>query len=73
LHNCFDFDGFTYDTSARTVRLRWIRNEYAGADDPSALIVDMRGVTQLSAIPRNPETPFSEVGLTPLRGVKRGK
>jgi len=60
LHNCFDFVHFSYDVIARTARLRWIRNQYASADQPELLLVEMRGITHVSATPRDPEMPFSE-------------
>jgi len=60
LHNCFDFLGFTYDCIARTVRLRLVADEYATATPPRSLVVEMRGVTHLSATPRDPDIPFSE-------------
>ena len=60
LHNCFDFAGFSYDTIARTARLRWIRNEYAAADQPPSVVIEMLGVTHFSAKPRIPGYPFLE-------------
>jgi len=59
-HNCLDFVGFTYDVAARTASLRWIANEYATTGQPRSLLVEMRGVSHLSATPRNPEMPLSE-------------
>src|SRR6266566_3978801 len=60
LHNCFDFLGLTYDTAVRTVRLRWIANEYAAADQPRSLVVELRDISHVSATPRDPDMPFSE-------------
>jgi hypothetical protein len=60
LHNRFDFVGFTYDSTACTVRLRWRASEQASDGRRRSLLVEMRGVTHLSATPRDPEMPFSE-------------
>jgi hypothetical protein len=71
LHNCFDFVGFSYDVAKRTVRLRWIPNQYAPAEQRHSLVVEMCGVFHVSSSPRDPELPFSEdaclnsVGLIP--------
>jgi hypothetical protein len=71
LHNCFDFVGFTYDVSARTVSLRWIPNEYTSSERRRSLVVELHGVFHLSSTPRDLEMPFSEdtclasVGLIP--------
>ena len=54
LHNDFDFADFSYDISARTVRLRWFR------PPPEELsLVEMGGFSLLVA-PRDPELPFTE-------------
>jgi hypothetical protein len=71
LHNCFDFVGFTYDVAARTACLRWIANEYPTTGQPRSLLVEMRGVSHLSATPRDPEMPFSEDScLSAVGGVE---
>ena len=60
LHNCFDFVGFSYDTTTRAARLRWKANEYAAAHLPHILAVEFRGVSHLSATPRYAARPFLE-------------
>ena len=60
LHNCFDFIGFDYDISARTLRLRWTPSEYAPAGERRSITVTFQQVTHFSAQPRDPAKPFTE-------------
>jgi hypothetical protein len=62
LHNDFDFVGFSYSVSERIVELRWVRShgDWVHSGMPAGLILSCRGVTHLSATPRDPEMPFTE-------------
>ena len=60
LHNCFDFTGFAYDVSGRTLSLRWIPNEYAQAGEQRRILVEFHGVSDFSCEPRDSAMPFTE-------------
>jgi hypothetical protein len=60
LRNFFDFTGFAYDVSTRTLTLCWIPNEYGSNDEHRRIHVEFQGVHHLSIEPRDPSIPFTE-------------
>lgn len=60
LHNCFDFTGFSYVVSARTLSLRWIPNEYAKPGEHRRIVVEFDDVSHFSCEPRDSAMPFTE-------------
>jgi hypothetical protein len=71
LHNCFNFISVTYDPATQVVRLRWEPDQYASPEQRRSLVVELRGVTHLSATPRDTELPFSEdTCLAAVGGVR---
>ena len=62
LHNDFDFVGFFYSVAERAAELRWVRSrgDWVHSGMPAGLVLSCRGVTHLSATPRDPEMPFTE-------------
>ncbi len=60
LHNCFDFTGFAYDVSARSLSLHWIPNEYAQAGEQRNIFVEFHGVSDFSCEPRDSSMPITE-------------
>jgi hypothetical protein len=60
LHNCFDFTGFNYEISTRSLVLQWRANQHARGDAPYRITVRFRAVSHLSVEPRDHELPFTE-------------
>ena len=62
VHNCFDFIGFDYDVSKRTIILNWIKNsgDWVPSDSPNRLSLHLEGVYLFKAKERDPDVPFTE-------------
>jgi hypothetical protein len=60
LHNCYDFIGFDYDISSRTLRLRWTPSTYAPPGERRPITVTFQQVTHFSAQPRDRQIPFTQ-------------
>jgi hypothetical protein len=62
LHNDFDFQGMSYDSSARTLELRWRRGDgdWIVPTNPDALLLSFSGVYLLKIHERDPAMPFTE-------------
>ena len=62
LHNCFDWQGITYLSEERRIKMSWIRStgHWVQPDLPPALELEFRGVSRFSACPRDPKFPFTE-------------
>ena len=60
LHNCFDFIGFEYDISSRTLSLHWKPSSCAPACEHRCIMIVFHQVTHFSACPRDPAIPFTE-------------
>ena len=62
LHNNFDFQGFSYNPSQRTLELRWRRGlgEWVKPTEPSNLCMSFVGVYLFKAQERDPAFPFTE-------------
>ncbi|WP_027483500.1 hypothetical protein [Deinococcus pimensis] len=61
LHNAFDFTSLTYDVTARTLRLSWVRSpRYGSSEDPATLELRFNDVDYLVVHPRDPDMPPDE-------------
>ena len=60
LHNCFDFAGFSYELSTRSLSLRWLPTSYTPPNQRRELFIEMHDVFHISASPRDPAMPFTE-------------
>jgi hypothetical protein len=62
LHNNYDFVGFTYSVTDRLVEMRWSRGtgEWVDLRAPAKLRLQLRGVSHMSAAPRDLQMPFTE-------------
>lgn len=62
LHNCFDWQGITYFSEERRIRMSWIRStgEWTPRDLPLGLVLEFRGVSRFAACPRDSELPYTE-------------
>ena len=62
LHNCYDFVGYEYRPTERTLRFKWERSigPWVPEDSPTSLSLLFEGVSNFAAKKRDDEMPFSE-------------
>jgi len=62
LHNNFNFLGLDYSVEHRTLLLRWKRSEgrWIPPNQPSAVLIEFREVSEFRFMPRDSEIPFTE-------------
>ncbi|OGV58949.1 MAG: hypothetical protein A2283_01700 [Lentisphaerae bacterium RIFOXYA12_FULL_48_11] len=62
LHNNYDFCGFAFDGTQRSLRLSWqkTKGDWVQANDSPSLELRVIGVRSFQVTPRDPKLPFSE-------------
>ena len=62
LHNCFDWQSITYLSEEQRIKMTWTRStgHWVQPDLPPNLVLEFRGVSRLSACPRDIELPYTE-------------
>ena len=62
MHNDYDFTGFSYDVSERSLLLTWQRGsgKWVTLDQPGVVILEIREVASLEMRPRSAGVPFTE-------------
>lgn len=62
LHNNFDFVGFSYEVLERKIELKWrlSSGDWVPEGMPSLITINISKVSHFSAIPRDPELPYTE-------------
>jgi hypothetical protein len=62
LHNCYDWQGFSYFSEERRIEMSWIRSNepWVHEDLPGSLVLEFRDVSSLATRPRDSELPYTE-------------
>ena len=62
LHNCYDWQGFSYLSEERRIKMSWIRSSgpWVQEDLPPSLVLEFRDVSKLATRPRDVEYPYTE-------------